>query len=536
MGDLEATQPLSQQSTKSGGVVATTRMSPVDQKVRGQMTIRPATVVPVFFVPGIMGSNICNKTTKKSVWNTNSTWALAKQWAFRQSDTRQRLLQFTECEVDDTGEFPGPSATVPDAATARKRGWGTTSAAFYGDFIRWLDNKLNPDIVHGGGHGSPWGEMVGKATGKDWNAQKPFVPISKEESDHAWGKFFCPVYAAGYNWLESNGESGKKIAQRVNEAIAFWNNPKNTGGIQMHCEKVILVTHSMGGLASRAVVHPNFGGIASKVLGIVHGEQPANGAAAAYHHCRSGYDGGASLVLGRNSAQVTAVFANSPGAMELLPNHQYPAGWLQARFGERKALALPKSNPYVEIYPEKVRWWRLVDPELIDPAGIYKQAKLDPWAKGYMANLLATKNFHKNLGKDYHPQTYIHYGADNKSHMAYNALVWGNPAVYGDIPRELQDWKEFSGSNPVTLRYSFFNRVDLAIREPFELSRIGEQQPGDETVPACSGEAPFTQGGAAIKQSFRLDGYEHQASYNNERVRLTTFYSICKLLQEAKEL
>lgn len=64
----------------------------------------------------------------------------------------------------------------------------------------------------------------------------------------------------------------------------------------------------------------------------------------------------------------------------------------------------------------------------------------------------------------------------------------------------------------------------------------GYPQPGDETVPACSGEAPFVQGGGSIQQSFRMQGFEHQAAYNNEDVRHCTLYAIGKLLQQAKVL
>lgn len=59
-----------------------------------------------------------------------------------------------------------------------------------------------------------------------------------------------------------------------------------------------------------------------------------------------------------------------------------------------------------------------------------------------------------------------------------------------------------------------------------------------ETIPCLRDPARHysSKSDAAIKQSFRLDDYEHQASYNDKRVQPTTFYSICKLLQEAKEL
>jgi hypothetical protein len=69
----------------------------------------------------------------------------------------------------------------------------------------------------------------------------------------------------------------------------------------------------------------------------------------------------------------------------------------------------------------------------------------------------------------------------------------------------------------------------------FEIAGPGSQ-PGDGTVPACSGEAPLAQGGSSVKQGFRLDGFDYQGAYDNERVRQATLYSIGKLLQQAKEL
>jgi hypothetical protein len=236
--------------------------------------------------------------------------------------------------------------------------------------------------------------------------------------------------------------------------------------------------------------------------------------------------------LGRNAAQVTAVFANSPGAMELLPNHQYPAGWLRAQLGGSMAFSLPNgSDPYLELYPEKSRWWRLVDPSLIDPAELLASKKQDPWIQGYLVNLGTTQQFHYTLGTCYHPQTYIHYGADTSSHAAWNTLDWDSSAHAGDfnVPKDLRDYAMYSGSNPVTLNNPPYGGISFEIAGP-------GSQPGDGTVPACSGEAPLAQGGNSVKQGFRLDGFDHQGAYDNERVRQATLYSIGKLLQQAKEL
>jgi pimeloyl-ACP methyl ester carboxylesterase len=53
----------------------------------------------------------------------------------------------------------------------------------------------------------------------------------------------------GYNWLRGNADSGIKTAKRISALMKRYQDQ----GFQ--CEKVILVTHSMGGLVARAVIH-----------------------------------------------------------------------------------------------------------------------------------------------------------------------------------------------------------------------------------------------------------------------------------------
>jgi len=525
----ESTQPLEQQAHHDGSVTARTRLTPVGDVKRGSMIVPPTTVVPVIFVPGIMGSNLRDAKTKESVWNTNSTVSILLQWIFRSASTRQSKLAPKNAEVDTTGKWYGKSATVHDEKDGEARGQGTTSRAFYGDFVRWLDDHLNGnDKATAQGVPSPWNAMVNKGIDA-WNPEKMPQALTQENADFAWDNFFCPVHVQGYNWLQSNGESGKDLAKVIKDVIAQWNGkPDGKDGAVFKCEKVILVSHSMGGLVTRAAVHPDFGAAADLVLGIVHGEQPANGAAAAYHHCRSGYGGVSGWVLGRNAAQVTAVFANSPGAMELLPNQQYPAKWLKARVGSNPVavLELPETDPYVEIYLQKEPWWRLVDPKLIDPS----RNQDDPW--GFYKNTIKeVSKFHYRMGTTYHPQTYAHYGADTKKYPVWGDLIWHSGTGAGISQADLLAAKPAEGSNPVTvfagqtLRFSIVDPEDM-----------GYPQPGDGTVPACSGEAPNVQGGGNVKQSFRLTGFEHQGAYDNHAVQQATLYAIGMLLQQAHEL
>lgn len=526
----ETTKPLSQGATPEGGVSASTRLTATDDKTRGSMVVPPSTVVPVIFVPGIMGSNLKNKTTGESVWNVNSKLSIALQWIFRSARTRQSKLVTHPVVVDDCGGWYGKSATVPDKKTGKARGQCTTSRTSYGDFVQWLDNHLT-DHAEAAAEGvpSPWEPYEDKDFKDQWHAQKPFKKLTTAESTKIWDDFYCPVHVVGYNWLQSNGDSGKYLAQKIDEIIKQWDGKPQPNGPTLHCEQVILVSHSMGGFVTRAAVHPSFGNAADKVLGIVHGENPANGAAAAYHHCRSGYGGVSGLVLGRNAAQVTAVFANSPGAMELLPNQQYPAGWLKATVGasSKPLIQLPESDPYIEIYLQKEPWWRLTDPKLIDPSG----GTRSPWGS-YKNKIKSTSNFHYALGMFYHPKTYVHYGADAKKYPTFGDLVWHSDAGIGVSSAELYGAKPDHRSNPVAVIDAFdAQKLRFSIVDPQD---VGYPQPGDETVPACSGEAPFKQGGGNVKQSFRLTGFDHQDAYKETTAQHATLYAVGMLLQKAK--
>lgn len=59
-------------------------------------------------------------------------------------------------------------------------------------------------------------------------------------------------------------------------------------GRKRECNKVIIVTHSMGGLVARSacVLH----GAEGKVLGVIHGVQPSVGSPAAYWRMKAGFE------------------------------------------------------------------------------------------------------------------------------------------------------------------------------------------------------------------------------------------------------
>ncbi|MEI2432893.1 alpha/beta hydrolase [Lysobacter yananisis] len=531
-----------------GVPVGTTITSPTENKVRAELSVVPHSVVPIILLPGIMGSNLFNTRYGEAAWTVNSKIGLAMQWIFRSSAKRQRWLNPDDIEVDLDGKFPGKSASVPNSKVGRERGWGGVAKAAYGDFLVWLDNALNKDLLDADGEDpSPWQSYIDNTdVGKQWGAEKPgeaggFDPITQGESDHALN-FYCPVHAVGYNWLQSNIDSGVELAAELKKIIEAWNSFERGGEKPFKCEKVILVTHSMGGLVARAAVSPAHGGAADLVLGVVHGVMPANGAAATYHHCRTGYDGIARFVLGRNAAQVTAIIGNAAGPLELLPNQAYRTDWLRARTQANPTplMGLPAGieaaaatgDPYIDIYLEKERWWRLIDPGLIDPDERYAGAKppADPWVDGYASQLKKARTYHKELVDKYHPLSYVHFG-DDPQQPSYNNLWWRSKTPVGMSGSSLVNARIQVGSDsdPVTL--------DVPGGIEFEIMPDKEAgEPGDNTVPVISGEAPLKTGGAV--QGFRMKNVSHGDSYDDKHThtRESVVWSIGKLLSQAKEL
>jgi pimeloyl-ACP methyl ester carboxylesterase len=85
--------------------------------------------------------------------------------------------------------------------------------------------------------------------------------------------------------------------------------------------KVLLVTHSMGGLVARSFSQDNAG----LVMGVVHGVMPAVGAAAAYYRMVAGaeWTGVDADMIGPTGAHNQPVMGFSPGALQLLPTKEY---------------------------------------------------------------------------------------------------------------------------------------------------------------------------------------------------------------------
>lgn len=541
-----------------GRMVAKSVLTPNVMKTRGAIAVPPNKVIPVVVVPGIMGSNLRANTHKNLPQNGElkpgePAWrppngavaglAEAGEWTHRSPRQRQRILDGDTLEVDDQGPIDIPSALswLP-ASRMRKWGWGELHWDSYGDLLCELQRNLNRTFIRTRHLGktslSQHWEMVVKYDRSKWNAEE-MAPLNETEL-RKFAEYQYPVYACGYNWVQSNERSAERLKQKVLDLIAFWSERN------YDCKQVILVTHSMGGLVARACAKQ----IPEKIVGIVHGVMPALGAPLCYRRITCGTESSApgknwaeniamgkfAEIAGDTTAKTTATMATACGPLELLPNHLYPSPWLFASVSHIRGettnlMSLHSGNPY-DLYKDMKSWYRLIDPELADPAEKYKRKKDGGVIAQIQKAVEQAEKFHTKLLDDYyHPNTYAYYGADDEQ-LSFGKFCWittDEAATTDDMKRSIPNARPsgytFNGGRRVELQSSGSSYGGTLSFFPSE-----QDTPGDGTVSQHSGAGP--QG--RIKQIFRTRGYDHQGSYKNAPMLALTKHLIVKIAQEAK--
>ncbi|SOZ36795.1 esterase/lipase family protein [Cupriavidus neocaledonicus] len=527
-----------------GRPVFDTHLTPTEDTRTKVIETKLPAVIPIVFLPGIMGTNLKNKKTGNAAWRPpNMSLNLADilgvvaalaTWGIRGPKQRQQILKAEDLTVDDGGSIDvGESGLAKE--TAHKRGWGSVLRTSYNPVMGLLEARTSRIVANRTLQG--WWSTEGLRPPGDYGEETGQPPLTEPELMKA-ARYDFDVWCAGYNWLQSNRKSAEDVRQYIeNTVLRHYREQKPP----VPADKVILVTHSMGGLVARALT--NLVGY-EKVLGVVHGVLPATGAPAIYHHMRAGYEGPEQLILGSNAGEVTAVVANSAGALELCPtfDHRDGQAWLflQSNHGEVVTdtaglpCAFPRAeDPYDEIYKNPA-WYGLV-PEantkflnLREDLSDHEDSEVDP--RGNFGKLIdQVASFHRDLAGQYHPVTYVHYGADDSRPMhSWQDIVWrGNPHAFPT--------SAFPADDDGNGRFRHRALTDA----PALTATRGH---GDGTVPAFSGQAPRDAG---VEASFRhgsngtgpenagRKGYDHQGSYNDPRARWATLYGIAKIAQLA---
>jgi len=551
-----ATRRLTLEFTPTGNPYYSTVTSPVSFKPESLAVVPKRHVIPVIFVPGIMGTNLKGDANAKEYKNQpawrppNGLFEARSERNFRANQLpaeRQKQLNPATTIVDTEGPI-----IIPDyfytltKAEARRRGWGEVHWDSYGEILTGLEFALNDPIENVGKVDAKkravWTIAETLKKGKDnvlniWNPVKGDMPPLSANEYQRVSEYYYPVWACGYNWLQSCEQSAERLVKKIDEVLALYNNTR----CFIPEGRVILVTHSMGGLVARRAAQQ----AADKILGVVHGVQPVGGAPAVYRRFRAGTEVGSvfdipgnvvATIMGRDAADITCVLANAPGALELLPTKHYAKYWLRVEQDSGKAdpyplFQLPKSDPYAEIYSKRVQdvWWGMVDETLIDPANIHKKNNIPAW-DAYQYALTQARNFHDKLGLHCHPKTYAHYGSD-ADQTSFGTLHWTTRSGIPDhlkhaLPAELAGkWSKLGStdiaSNKKSITFELANKSKPA-------SDFGPDA-GDGTVPASSGA--LIKIGA--KHVFQMKGFEHSKSYRNENVIANVVYCLGKIIQQA---
>ena len=527
-----------------------------DQRDKVLLT-RQIAPIPVIFIPGIMGTNLRNINTKNEVWRPPNTafhfgdimGALGSLfvWGFRGPKTRQQMLKAEKVEVDDRGSIDLGASGLSEEA-ARMRGWGKAHRMGYSPFMarmeQLLDNIVTQRVIN------PWWKEEGTINPADYGEELGKVtPLDEAQLTQA-GKYQFDVWCGGYNWIQSNRQSALDVREYIEKTVLpYYQEHGAVSADQAQKMKVILVTHSMGGLVARALTQLHG---YERVMGVVNGVQPAVGSSAIYHHMRCGYEGIGQIVLGANAGEVTSVVANSAGALELMPTAEYRGGnpWLFVcdaqgqiiRDVEGRSRAYPQNkDPYEEIYKSSA-WYGLVpeqNTQYLDMSG--KENKNKTPRREFNQQIDNVFIFHGDLmTAGYHPETYAHYAADDApDRHSWRDMIWqGNPALL-EAPNSTFKDDENGSYNGWFQRDlpAVVSNLILPTTQGAETSGSG----GDGTVPTDSGQAPG-QGG--IKASFRHGnkgrgrlntdkGYEHADSYNDKRSQWAALYGVIKIAQLA---
>ena len=437
----EPTRPLpAPTADTNGNLFGESTLSPKSLRTRAGMAVPSTKVIPVIFVPGIMGSNLRANTKAGNPMNKElnpgeQAWrppngkvdglSEASKWKARSPAVRQRILDPNTLEVDPSGEISlpvGNDGSYPDIDTARSRGWGEIHSDSYGEVLKALQHNLNRTfrMVSDVPYVETFWINLNRFDRARWGGKDntPTQEITEQELKKI-GQFQYPVNAFGYNWLQSNERSAENLKARIESIIAEWKGKKH------QCDQVLIVTHSMGGLVARACAKQ----IPQKIAGVIHGVMPTFGAPVCYRRVACGTEksspGKGKLdliamekfaeIAGASTEETTPVLALASGPLELLPTHLYPSPWLfaEVKFDGGKLikntpLNIPSGNPYL-LYRDFKLWYRAINPDLADPSG----KNLEGTKNKIIAAVIQAEKFHRqSLGSYFHPNTFAFYCAD----------------------------------------------------------------------------------------------------------------------------
>ncbi|MBG5917770.1 lipase family alpha/beta hydrolase [Providencia stuartii] len=479
--------------------------------------VPPTKVIPVIFIPGIMGTNLkkSKEQGNESVWRGDHLPSVLFKWAGMSGQTRSELLNPKTTFVDNRGDidntihtpFSDDGCLFP---SRRERGWGEALGFSYSRFLSIFQGTLLDDwqcdavgVKQVRGYSFKARGILNELVGKRFNTEEAENEsvLTSDELTH-FKRFLYPVHVFGYNWLQDNAISAANLAKYIDEVLNLY---RYKHGYGLAAEKVILVTHSMGGLVARYAMNPaegSFRGCQDKVLGVIHGVIPDLGSPAAYRRMKTGagQEGIAGSVLGATAKELMPVLAKAPAALQLLPYPSYKSPWLtiegEGDYPQTKDPQTGKSDPFADIYLRNDVWWKLYQPDIINS----DEVKIDSnWNEYSEMMRVEVKNFIKHQEKkSYHPNTYIFYGKTIKTD---GTLKWSKTTLGRLITSTRTD----------SLPQDRYRIIQENIMNEYKLNSSNSS--GDGTVPV---ESLLSIRYAA--KSVLATNVEHQNAYGVENI------------------
>lgn len=484
--------------------------------------VPPTKVIPVIFIPGIMGTNLkSNDGDDKLIWRGDSSISVYWEWNTKSGYERKELLNPNTTTVDNLGEIENETLThfSDDGClfpSRKSRNWGAALGFSYGRFLNvfqaallddWQTELVNyekkysyrdPDTFETQSVTLKYTGTVSKLVEKElYTHEKENEKLLTTNEFNHFKRFLFPVHVFGYNWLQDNTISAESLKNYIDEVLKLYRKKHGYGLAQ---EKVILVTHSMGGLIARYTSQVL--DMKDKILGIVHGVIPDLGSPAAYRRMKVGAEGEGLLgtaghVLGATAEELMPVLAQAPAALQLLPSAKYHSPWLTITHTsiDNNSFYPKNHDPFSEIYLQKDAWWRLYESNIIDKDKITSE---NNWQNYSQLIDGPVKKFIYSLEKSgYHPNTYVFYGNKEKSD---GKLIWNQVA-------STANYSPHVGVRPLPNKHRRVLEPGYPLQE-FKL--ISSETPGDGTVPVESFDA--IKKSSSIK-SILATNVEHQSAY-----------------------
>lgn len=231
---------------QDGDVVrAKSVLSPEGFPVRALVKLYPKQIIPIVFIPGIMGTNLRVKDGKGYAWRppNGKLAGLVQiiQYLGKDAVARKKVLHPDRVEVDGEGsvsltrkvekQLRGAPELDPEKL-ARLFGWGELHRDSYGQILNTLQERLHDILKTDGTPDDAWVQLVLEQQKlHQFGAEKSFEEITADDLKR-FANAAYPVHAVGYNWLQSNNVSVQRLVDKIDAITDFYKNTLNKD-----CEK-----------------------------------------------------------------------------------------------------------------------------------------------------------------------------------------------------------------------------------------------------------------------------------------------------------